>query len=184
MKLITVTGPSGVGKGYLKDGLKRRWPEKIRELPWYTTRPMRENELHRNDRINLSAQEYDLLERRGTFVVTDTVAGNNYGLSDTSVPGRMVGLTELRPHLLGRIRCDDTFTIGLTATPDFLSHRLTRRGTEIKTEIAKRIDVAKGDVWQINEMRDHFSLFYHVDETSESSIIVDCINAISHFMTQ
>lgn len=184
MKLITLTGPSGVGKGYLKDRLKQQWPGCIRELPWYTTRPRRCDEIHRNDRIWVSEAEFSSLSTQGAFVVTDTVACHHYGLAGIGVPNDVVALTELRSPLLDRIVCEYVFAIALTATPAFLHERLVRRGTEGAGEIAARIRLATEEVRYVDEQRERFSFFWHVNTTNECDVVSECIKAMSRFMNE
>jgi len=178
MKIITITGPSGVGKGYLKDRIKQRWPNTIYELPWYTTRPPREDEQHRCDRIHVTAREFATKR----MLVTDEVAGYLYGLSADPVSEHSVVLVELRCHLLDQLHFKDTFSIALVAHTDFLRSRIMRRATESDHEVKQRIAVAENDMHRMDIVRARFSFFYEVSAENEHLVVEQSIQALTSYM--
>jgi guanylate kinase len=178
MKVITITGPSGVGKGYLKDRIKQQWPNTIYELPWYCTRPQREDEQHRRDRICVTAREFATKK----VLVTDEVAGCLYGLSADPIPEHRVALAELRCHLLDQLHFKDTFSIALVAHTDFLRARITQRATENEHEVTQRIKVAEGDMARMEAQHARFSFFYEVSADNEHLVVEQTIQALINYM--
>ncbi len=55
--IITLTGPSGVGKGYLTAQLQSAVGAKI--VPWTTTRPARSDDAATNNRRFVAHEEFD-----------------------------------------------------------------------------------------------------------------------------
>lgn len=180
MRLITITGPSGVGKGYLKDALKRRWYGQIYEPPWYTTRPARADEYSRHDRVCVSQEEFSLQR----FFICDKVGDHQYGLLELDATRYSIVLTELRFHLLNQLASSEVFSIGLVAELDFLYAQLIGRATEDSSAIGQRLQIACDEIPQILEQRKKFSFFYQVGSENKHLLVSTCIQVISAFMAK
>lgn len=57
-KVILISGPSGVGKNYILNELLKKYPEKLINIPTYTTREPREDDKLNKNRIYISKKEF------------------------------------------------------------------------------------------------------------------------------
>ena len=76
--IISLSGPSGIGKGFIKEQLLQLYPY-IEELVWLTTRPLRSKGQDRN-RINVSLPEFNRLAEFDELVLVQNIYGHHYGL--------------------------------------------------------------------------------------------------------
>jgi len=81
--IISFSGPSGIGKGFVKEHLLRIYPH-IGELVWFTTRFPRSNEKQGN-RIHISSSEFNKLSEVGDLVLVQHLYGHRYGLKRESL---------------------------------------------------------------------------------------------------
>jgi len=65
--IIALNGPSGIGKGFIKECLLRTYPH-IQELAWFTTRPLRPNERSGGNRIRVTVSEFNRMADVGELV--------------------------------------------------------------------------------------------------------------------
>jgi len=178
MKLITITGPSGAGKGFLKDRIRQLWPF-IYEPPWYTTRTPRSDEEHRGDRICISPNEFANMQTKDLFLLTDTVGNHQYGLLRQTLDQHPVCLTELRLHLLHATQHSNLFSIALVPESiDFLHSRLTKRGTESMQKIEERISIARQELPLIIENKTLFNFFLVVSAHNEHLVIGETLKTL------
>ncbi|MBI1839138.1 MAG: hypothetical protein HYR95_02505, partial [Candidatus Colwellbacteria bacterium] len=136
--IIALTGPSGIGKGFIKEQLLRTYPF-IEELAWFTTRPLRPNESGGN-RINVPDFQFNQLVESGNLVLVQNLYGYRYGLRKHDLaPSPSVKLTELHiDNLIEALRINTTIlVIGLiTSDLSLLRERLSiNRNTESQAEI-------------------------------------------------
>ena len=111
--IISLSGPSGIGKGFIKERLLQLYPH-IQELAWFTTRTLRSNE-HGGNRIHVSLPEFNQLAGFGELVLVQDLFGHRYGLrKEDSLPSSDIKLTELHPdNLLKALRINHAiFAIG------------------------------------------------------------------------
>ena len=80
-KILSLTGPSGIGKGYIKSAIKSRFG--VEELPFYTTR------LHRpsddESRIYVEDKEFSRMEYEGRMTFVNRIFRYRYGLVSSDV---------------------------------------------------------------------------------------------------
>lgn len=129
--LIALSGPSGIGKGYIKRLVFAEYPD-ARELVWITTRQLRPDEAPGGNRRSMSREEFDNLVATGDCVLAQDLYGNGYGLiRDEFLACDGVWLTEFHPENLAKARAlrDDIIAIGLvTDDHEMLAERLSLRG--------------------------------------------------------
>lgn len=185
--IISLTGPSGIGKGYIKEKIKEQWPI-IKELTWITTRPLRSNELDYNsNRKNVSIEEFDNLQNSNQLVLSQQLYGYRYGLNKSDLPQqeRVFYLTEF--HIDNLLKASewnlDIFSIALVPSNiSFLQERLKKyRGTETSEEIKRRIESAKEELKRIQVHSSVFSLLIQISQDNESivaSVVIEALKPI------
>ena len=75
--IITISGPSAVGKSYFVDSIKDNFPN-IREIIGLTTRPIREGEINGKSGIFMTIPEMNELEANNKLVLVKEFFGNKY----------------------------------------------------------------------------------------------------------
>ena len=167
--IISLSGPSGIGKGYVKVRLLQSFPA-MKELAWLTTRPLRQNES--GNRVSVPQAEFDELASAGELVLVQSLYGHRYGLRKQdllSAPG--VFITELHPDNIQSALAinPDIFAVGLiTFDYDFLRRRLSEiRMTESEGEISQRVNAARLEVRTILQLESLFEAIIQVTEVHE-----------------
>ena len=87
-KAFVIVGPSGSGKSTLIQKIKRNIPS----LGWsvsYTTRKMRTGEIHGEDYLFLTPQEFRQKREQGELIEWAEVHGNLYGTSHSTVKSQI-----------------------------------------------------------------------------------------------
>lgn len=152
--LIVLTGPSGVGKGTVVEGLLKKMPDLSRSVS-ATTRSMRAGEVDSVDYFFLNRKEFTSARDRGDLLEWAEFAGACYG-----TPKKWVGqkLSEGTDVLLVievegakqiRSKMPSAVLIFLSP-PSFaeLEKRLRGRGTESAEKIALRLNKARHEMEQ------------------------------------
>jgi guanylate kinase len=144
-----ITGPSGVGKGTLINGLLERKPGLELSVS-ATTRPPRPGEVDGRDYHFLSEEEFEDRVRRGDFAEHAVYAGNRYGTlrSELDRPGRG---TVLEIDLQGARQIRESLPEALQvfiAPPsrEDLRRRLEGRGSDTPEQIRDRLAVADDEL--------------------------------------
>lgn len=180
--IITLTGPSGIGKGYVACELKKYLPS-MGELVWFTTRPLRPGEDNRSNRRSVSPAEFHRLACGDCLVLTQEVHGYMYGLELPHADYTYeLWLCELHIDNMERAREIglSMFTIALVPSSIvFLSKRLMEyRRTESKVEIEARLHAAKEEIVKIKRQQTAFDAFFEVTPENEHQIVADVIEAL------
>jgi len=147
--LIVISGPSGIGKDTVVQGMKNR------HLPFHfvvtaTTRPPRENEVHGEDYFFYSKQEFEEMISRGEFLEYAWVYSSYKGVPKSQVMKALESGEDvvMRLDVQGAETvhnlCPDAVLIFLTAQnkAEWLQ-RLKDRRSETDEELAVRIRTAK-----------------------------------------
>ena len=155
--LIALSGPSGIGKGFIKETALKRYPM-LTELQWLTTRPLRDGEGRRGNRVSISPTRFDSLVSRELCALVQELHGNRYALLRSHLldasrprlteihPGNAQEAVQLRP---------DVFLIGLTTDDlSLLGERLSKRGEAGANE---RLLAAQAEMALLAKVRH----FYH-----------------------
>ncbi len=155
--LYIVSGPSGVGKTSIIEGVLKR----VRNLTFsvsYTTRPKRPNEIEGKDYYFVDKETFMKMVEREEFLEWAVVHDNYYGtpkkfvdeslekglnvLLDIDVQGAMSVMQKVKDAVYVFI-----------APPSFetLKQRLAKRGTENESALRKRLEDAKKELSYITK---------------------------------
>jgi len=147
--LIVISGPSGIGKDTVVDGLKDR------NLPFHfvitaTSRPPRENEVHGVDYFFYSREEFERMIEEGELLEHAWVYSAYKGVPKFQVSEALASCEDvvMRLDVQGaatvRELCPDAVLIFLTAnTKDEWLGRLRDRRSETQEELQLRITTAQ-----------------------------------------
>ena len=151
--LIVFSGPSGVGKGTVRQEIFSKPDHKFEYSVSMTTRAQRPGEVDGKDYFFRSREEFEELIRNGQMLV-----GNYYGtplayVNETLDKGIDVFLEiEVQGALQVKKKVPDAVFIFLTP-PDLneLEERLVGRGTDSEEVIAQRIERAREEIALMSE---------------------------------
>ena len=156
--LIVFSGPSGVGKGTVRQEIFSKPDHKFEYSVSMTTRAQRPGEVDGKDYFFRSREEFEELIRKGQMLEYAEYVGNYYGTPSTYVnetldKGIDVFLEiEVQGALQVKKKVPDAVFIFLTP-PDLneLQERLIGRGTDSEEVIAQRIERAREEIALMSE---------------------------------
>ena len=156
--LIVFSGPSGVGKGTVRQEIFSTPDHKFEYSVSMTTRAQRPGEVDGKDYFFRSREEFEELIRNGQMLEYSEYVGNYYGtpltyVNETLDKGIDVFLEiEVQGALQVKKKVPDAVFIFLTP-PDLneLQERLVGRGTDSEEVIAQRIERAREEIALMSE---------------------------------
>ena len=156
--LIVFSGPSGVGKGTVRQEIFSTPDHKFEYSESMTTRAQRPGEVDGKDYFFRSREEFEELIRNGQMLEYAEYVGNYYGtpltyVNETLDKGIDVFLEiEVQGALQVKKKVPDAVFIFLTP-PDLneLQERLVGRGTDSEEVIAQRIERAREEIALMSE---------------------------------
>ncbi len=156
--LIVFSGPSGVGKGTVRQEIFSTPDHKFEYSVSMTTRAQRPGEVDGKDYFFRSREEFEELIRNGQMLEYADYVGNYYGtpltyVNETLDKGIDVFLEiEVQGALQVKKKVPDAVFIFLTP-PDLneLQERLVGRGTDSEEVIAQRIERAREEIALMSE---------------------------------
>ena len=156
--LIVFSGPSGVGKGTVRQEIFSKPDHKFEYSVSMTTRAQRPGEVDGKDYFFRSREEFEELIRKGQMLEYAEYVGNYYGtpltyVNETLDKGVDVFLEiEVQGALQVKKKVPDAVFIFLTP-PDLneLQERLVGRGTDSEEVIAQRIERAREEIALMSE---------------------------------
>ena len=156
--LIVFSGPSGVGKGTVRQEIFSTPDHKFEYSVSMTTRAQRPGEVDGKDYFFRSREEFEELIRNGQMLEYAEYVGNYYGtpltyVNETLDKGIDVFLEiEVQGALQVKKKVTDAVFIFLTP-PDLneLQERLVGRGTDSEEVIAQRIERAREEIALMSE---------------------------------
>lgn len=156
--LIVFSGPSGVGKGTVRQEIFSTPDHKFEYSVSMTTRAQRPGEVDGKDYFFRSREEFEELIRNGQMLEYAEYVGNYYGtpltyVNETLDKGIDVFLEiEVQGALQVKKKVPDAVFIFLTP-PDLneLQERLVGRGTDSEEVIAQRIERAREEIALMRE---------------------------------
>ncbi|WGD66849.1 guanylate kinase [Bacillus velezensis] len=176
--LIVLSGPSGVGKGTVRQAIFSQEDTKFEYSISVTTRNPREGEVDGVDYFFKSRDEFERMIENNKLLEWAEYVGNYYGtpvdyVEQTLQEGKDVFL---EIEVQGAIQVRNAFPEGLfifLAPPSLseLKNRIVTRGTETDDLIENRMNAAKAEI----EMMDAYD---YVVENDDIQTACDKINAI------
>lgn len=159
-KIIALVGPSGVGKNFVKQAIKDKFPQLV-ELTVYTTRPKRSSDgLDR--KTDIPIDNFLIMKQKGEIIAAHQpfgLEGDWYGFSryqiEEMLDNNNLILTEIHPDnilLFKKLYGDKIFTVALTAEKDYLEHNLRLRDSEKDIDREVRLNKAFDEITTIQEM--------------------------------
>ena len=156
--LIVFSGPSGVGKGTVRQEIFSKPDHKFEYSVSMTTRAQRPGEVDGKDYFFRSREEFEELIRNGQMLEYAEYVSNYYGtpltyVNETLDKGIDVFLEiEVQGALQVKKKVPDAVFIFLTP-PDLneLQERLVGRGTDSEEVIAQRIERAREEIALMSE---------------------------------
>lgn len=185
--IIALSGPSGIGKGYIKKKLLATFPF-LEEVGWFTTRQLRPDEMGGN-RISIITSEFNKLADAGELVLVQNLYGYRYGLHYKDLfPSPRIKLTELHTdNIVEALKINPAIIAIAFVTSDLslLRKRLSiLRNTENATEIEERVTAAEMEIKTILRHKQLFISVIEVSEISETLISEQVIAILSPYLKQ
>lgn len=153
--LLVVSGPSGVGKDSVLDGLKQIYPKPLKCVTT-TTRAPREGEVDGVDYTFVSVDEFHKQVEMGGFLEYAEVHGNMYGTPRQWVEDRLnrgddiILKIDVQGGLTVKERMPQAVMIFLVPPSlEELENRLRTRSTETDDEVSKRLLNARAELEHI-----------------------------------
>ena len=173
-KPLMIVGPSAVGKHSLLNKLKEKYPDIIYNMPLYTTRPKKANEIGGVDYFFITKEEF--LEKKNSNDLFGIQEYNNdyYALSRNKLKeastnhnkiiimsNNIVTANEIKDEL------DFNYVAILPPCEDELRKRLINRGIS-KEDVEKRMSMSIREIQLINEA--NYIKFRFVNDNEERVI--------------
>ncbi len=179
---ITLTGPSGIGKTYVKRKAKESYS--LKEPAIYTTRPLRCEE-ESDERISITEKEFNDLENRGEFIFVNNIFGYRYGLKKDIYFSSDDLILELYVDNIEtfRIKRPDAYMIAMIPLDlGFLEERLKKRVGKCHEYIYNRIEHAKEEIEKIKCLVHIFNELYVVKKQNETEVLYSILRDIEDFL--
>jgi len=176
--LIVLSGPSGVGKGTVRQAVFSRPDAKFEYSISMTTRKPRDGEKDGVDYFFKSREEFEQLIQEGKLLEYAEYVGNYYGtpvdyVKETLNSGKDVFL-EIEVQGARQVRDkipEGLFIFLMPPSLDELESRIVGRGTESVELIHNRMEAARREI-------ELMSLYDYIVENDNVDLAVDRINAI------
>lgn len=151
-QLFVLSGPSGVGKSSLREGVRKRLPELAYSIS-HTTRPPRQGESEGRDYHFVSVETFLAMKEAGDFVECAQVHGNYYGTSreqlekhlndrrDLLLEIDVQGARQVKEHFPRAC-----FIFVLPPNLETLEQRLIERGTEQADDVEQRLEDSSAEL--------------------------------------
>ena len=176
--LIVLSGPSGVGKGTVREALFKMKGHDLVYSISMTTRKPREGEVDGREYYFVSRDQFEESIKNGKMLEYTEFVGNYYGtpldkVNELINAGKEVLLEiEVNGAMQVRERCKDAIFIFI-APPSFdaLKNRLIQRGTESKGKIEERIKKAEREIG-LAEMYDYIVVNDEVKNAADKILAI------------
>ncbi len=178
--IISFTGPSGVGKGFLKRKLIEAYPD-VKELSWATTRLPRDGE---TGRVCMDDEAFARILKSGGILFDHELYGSRYGLLVSEIDPRGSYVTELHVSNVSRASSCSWEIYRIAVLPEdikFLETRLRDyRATETEDEIRERLAAAEDEIARIHT--ETFECVFRVSQANENMIAVEMLRRMEQVL--
>lgn len=175
--MISVSGPSGVGKGTVIGEIRKMFPNTKHSIS-VTTRAPRGEEKDGVEYYFRTREEFENLVKEGEILEYDEYVGNYYGTPLTPLVEQTKNGNDvlLDITIAGSLALEEKYPSAVTIfilppSLDELANRLRGRGTESEELVSKRMEMAKKEILCANK-------FDYVVVNDELSKTVDNIASI------
>ena len=175
--ILVISGPSGVGKGTLRQRLLRRFPSMRRSISVTTRRP-RPGEVHGRDYFFVSREEFQRMISEGAFLEWAWVFDELYGTPARWVEEQLTKGIDviLEIDVQGALQVrekkpDAVLVFIMPPSWEELERRLRKRHTEDEEEVRKRLEVAKREI----EMAPRYDYIVVNDDLDQAAYELECI---------
>jgi len=187
--IVTLTGPSGIGKGYLTSSMQSTLNAKI--VPWTTTRQPRDDDHAVGNRRFITREDFNRLQLQGLLVGVQTLHGEHYGLEK-----KLLGLVQQTEMHICEINSANVlemfpfirhrFSIALiTENYELLRDRIMNREPSIDvTQLTSRLEIAIREAELIKAHSSQFHLLINIDLYPETAIASLAIEALKKGVEQ
>lgn len=181
--IVTLTGPSGVGKGHLTFSIQSVFNAKI--VPWTTTRRPRGNDLSIGNRRFVSREDFVHMNSQGLLTGVQVLHGEHYGLEKSildHVRENELYVCEINSanvlEMFPFIRC--RFSIALISeNSGLLRNRIVSREPTISdSQLSSRLEIAIREVELIKAHSAQFHLLVNIDLYPETAVVPLAIEAL------
>jgi len=181
---IAICGSAFVGKGFVKNYLKKKFS--FEEPPVYTTRKKRKNE-NRDERIFLTEEKFQKKIKEGELILPHKIYGNYYGFPKDAFDSSKYQITEIHVKNLLKFRKILPSALVIAILPkdiNFLFERAERRKKDSKEnekEIQLRLHSAEKEIKKTLQLKEYLNYIYYVDQKNENSICKQIEDYIKSF---
>jgi guanylate kinase len=175
--LFIISSPSGGGKGTLIREVLRTVPN-IGYSVSFTTRAIREGEVHGKDYFFVSPSEFEKLVAQGEFLEYANVHGNLYGTSRAQVEKEICAGCDIILEIdvqgaesIQRLLPESVGVFILPPSYEVLRERLILRQTESETNLAVRLGNSRAEVKRYKE----FDYIVINDEVTKATLNLQSI---------
>lgn len=152
--LFVISGPSGVGKGTIRERVLTRMPDVYLSIS-ATTRPPRTGELHGRDYYFLTQEEFDGMLNRNDFLEYAKVYDHYYGTPANFVQKHIQAGEDvlLEIDIQGAMQVKKHFPEGVfifiqPPSIEILAERLVSRGTDSEESVQCRLSACEWEMAQ------------------------------------
>lgn len=177
-KVFIISAPSGAGKTTVANEVIKRLQKNnypISKVITYTTRPPRKDEINGIDYYFLSKEEFENKQKNSFFLETTVYNDKLYGspasvLEELELGKSFVFVTDLAGVKSLSKKFEDPCCIWINAPSiDDLRKRLVSRGSNTEKQIEERINLAKEEIKEAEELKRLFN-YYVVNDSFEETV--------------
>lgn len=174
--VITLSGVTGSGKSFLKKEIQKRL--NLENQVIYTTRPIRIGEKNGVDKIFVTDEEFDKLEKENKIMVTFEFLGYRYGYETKQIKSDKNSIIELHYTIIYKLKKETDKVFSIYIIPKDIGiakQNLINRNLEEKQETLrlKEIEEQEEEFEENIELQKQFDyiLYNNYDEESIGKLI-------------